>query len=114
MVSVYGVELRDVSVTLEGKPVVQLERLRLDYNLFHLITSGIYADEIRLVKPAVYLRHDGDGWSIARLIKRQEQEADRQGPPYPIAVDKLTITDGVVTIDEHVGNTGVDLPDRIE
>src|SRR5262245_41910810 len=48
-----GVELSGIAITMNGEPAVSAERLALDYNLFHLVTRGISADEIRLVKPTI-------------------------------------------------------------
>ena len=37
-------------------------------------------NEIKLVEPALQLERDGSGWNLARLVKEQEKEADREGP----------------------------------
>ena len=58
-----------------------MKDLGLDYNVFELISKGLSVNNIRLNKPVLYLRREGDTWSISRLIKKQAQEADRQGPP---------------------------------
>ena len=54
--------------------------LGLDYNVFQLLTRGLSVDSIRLDRPVIYLRRDGDTWELSRLIKKQETEADRSGP----------------------------------
>ena len=83
----YGVELEDIAVSMDGSQVVAVKDLGLDYSVFELITRGLSVDNIRLNKPVIYLRREGDTWSISRLIKKQAQEADRQGPMKPIAID---------------------------
>ena len=60
-----------------------MKDLGVDYSIFDLISQGLTIDDIRLNKPVLYLRRDGETWSIARLIKRQEAEADREGPAAP-------------------------------
>jgi autotransporter translocation and assembly factor TamB len=110
----FGVELENVGVSMDGSEVVAVEDLGLDYNVFELITKGLSVDNIRLTRPTVYLRRDGDTWSIARLVKKQEQEADRQGPQFPIAIDDIGISDATIVIDDPVGTSGVDVPDRID
>ena len=62
----------------------------------------------------IYLRREGDTWSLSRLIKKQEQEADRKGPAKPIAIDDIGITDGSVVIDGPVGTSGVEVPKRFD
>src|SRR4051794_27021945 len=110
----FGVELENIGVSLDGSQVVAVEDLGLDYNVFELITKGMSVDSIRLNRPTVYLRRDGDTWSIAKLVKKQAQEADRQGPQSPITIDDIGISDASVVIADPVGTSGVDVPDRID
>jgi hypothetical protein len=110
----YGIELSNVGVSMDGSQVVAVENLGLDYNLFDLITKGVSIHNISLNRPTVYLRRDGTTWSIARLIKKQEQEADRQGPESPITIDDIGIHDGTVIIDPLTDDSTVDVPDRVE
>src|SRR3954468_10336355 len=108
----FGVEMENIGVSLDGSQVVAVEDLGLDYNVFTLITKGLSVDDIRLNKPVLYLRREGDSWSIARLVKKQEQEADREGPQSPIAVNAIGISDASVIIDDPVGTAGVNVPKR--
>src|SRR4030095_10712154 len=86
---VFGIEREGVAVSLNGSEVVSVKDLGLDYSVFELVSKGLVLDEIRLNQPTLYLRREGDPWSIARLIKKQENEADRQGPAYPIAIGAI-------------------------
>src|SRR6476661_4392297 len=110
----FGVELENVGVSMDGSEVVAVEDLGLDYNVFELISKGLSIDNIRLNRPTIYLRRDGDTWSIAKLVKKQAQEADRQGPQFPIAIDDIGISDATVVIDDPVGTSGVKVPERID
>jgi len=110
----FGVELENVGVSLNGSEVVAVEDLGLDYNVFQLIAKGLSVDNIRLNRPTIYLRRDGDTWSLAKLVKKQAQEADRQGPQFPIAIDDIGISDATLVIDDPVGTSGVDVPNRID
>src|SRR6266550_7721972 len=71
----FGIELENVGVSMDGSQVVAVRDLGLDYSVFELISRGLSLDSIRLNEPVVYLRRDGDTWSISRLIKKQAQEA---------------------------------------
>ena len=53
---------------------------------------------------------------IAELVESglQAQEADRQGPQFPIAIDDIGISDATLVIDDPVGTSGIDVPNRIE
>src|SRR5438552_1071557 len=108
----FGVEMENVGVSMDGRQVVAVKDLGLDYNVFELLTKGLSVDNIRLDKPVIYLRREGDTWSISRLIKKQEREADRTGPARPISIDEIGVSDGSVVVDGPVGTTGVDVPKR--
>ena len=110
----FGVELENVGVSMDGSEVVAVQSLGLDYNVFDLITRGLSVDAVSLDHPRIYLRRDGDTWSIARLVKKQEQEADREGPQLPITIDDIGIRDATFVIDDPAGTSRVDLPDRID
>ena len=109
-----GVELENIALSMDGSEVVAVQDIGLDYNVFEMIAQGISIDEIRLNKPVVYLRREGNSWSIARLIKEQEQEADREGPWTPFAVEELGISDGTIVVQDPAGIEGVNVPERVE
>src|SRR5215208_5334130 len=110
----FGLEMENIGVSMDGSQVVAVKDLGLDYNVFSLITQGLSVDSIRLDKPVIYLRREGDTWSLSRLIKKQETEADRRGPAKPIAIDAIELTDGSMMIDQPVGTSGVAVPKRFE
>src|SRR5689334_4176243 len=95
----FGVEMENIDVTMGGSKIVAMKDLGLKYNVFELITKGLSVDEIRLDKPVIYLRRDGDTWELSRLVKKQETEADRSGPAKPVAIDAIEIADGEVAIE---------------
>src|SRR5881227_1616999 len=92
----FGVELENIGVSMDGSQVVSVKDLGLDYNVFELLTRGLSVDNIRLDKPVIYLRRDGDTWSLSRLVKKQQTEADRSGPAKPIAISEIGVSDGSV------------------
>ena len=110
----FGVELENVGVSMNGSEVVAVRDLGVDYNVFQLIAKGLSIDDIRLNHPTIYLRRDGDTWSLAKLVKKQAQESDRQGPQFPIAIDDIGISDATLVVDDPVGTSGVDIPNRID
>ena len=110
----FGVEMENVGVSLDGTEVVAIQDLGLDYNVFQLITQGVSIDDIRLNRPVVYLKREGEAWSIARLIKKQEQEADREGPASPLTIENIKVTDASVVVDRPVGTSGVEVPARFD
>src|SRR5215467_14013061 len=110
----FGIEMENIGVSMDGHPVVAVKDLGLDYTVFELLTRGLSVDDIRLDKPVIYLRREGDTWSLSRLIKKQETEADRSGPARPIAIDNIGISDGSFIVDGPVGTSGVEVPKRFD
>jgi translocation and assembly module TamB len=110
----FGIELQNVGVSMDGEPVVAVQDLGVDYNVFQLVARGLSVDNIRLNHPVIYLRRDGDTWSLSKLIKKQETEADRQGPAKPITIDDIGVSGGSIIVDGPVGTSGVMVPKRVD
>lgn len=110
----FGVQMENIGVAMNGERVVAVKNLGLDYNVFQLLTRGLSVEQVRLDHPVIYLRRDGDSWSLSQLIKKDETEADRQGPDKPIAIENIGISSGSVIIDGPVGTSGVVVPKRFE
>jgi uncharacterized protein involved in outer membrane biogenesis len=109
-----GIELENIELSMDGNRVVVVQSLALDYRVAELVTQGLSLDYIRLNKPVLYLRRDAEGWSIGRLLKKQAREADREGPKRPINIGDISISDGLVIVDEPNQNPGIDVPRRFE
>lgn len=110
----FGIDLTDVAIDVSGERVVAVKALQIDYSVFELISKGIVLSEIRIDRPVLRVEHDAQGWNLARLVKRQEKEADREGPGRPISLPSIAISDAVVTIDDRTANPTVVLPRRVE
>ena len=80
----FGVTLADVTVDVSGDRVIAIKGLEVDYSVFQLVSRGIVLDRIVLTAPSVHMVRDSRGWNLARLVKKQRQEADRRGPGRPI------------------------------
>ncbi len=111
-----GLELQNVQVVQDGEPVFAVKDIGLDYNVLDLVSQGLVIDSLRLNEPRIALRRTNDGWNIARLVKEQRQEAQREGPARTVSVTAINITDGTVTIDDRMPREAgaVRLPRRIE
>ena len=110
----FGIDLTDVAIDVSGERVVAVKALQVDYSVFELISKGIVLSEIRIDRPVLRVERDAQGWNLARLVKRQEKEADREGPGRPISLPSIAISDAVVTIDDRTANPTVTLPRRVE
>ena len=110
----FGVEVSDIAVDVSGERIVAAKTVEVDYNIFQLLSKSVVLNEIKLVEPALKLERNGQGWNIAHLVKRQQKEADREGPRKPITLESIEIADGRLTIADHVGADGYRLPQQIE
>jgi autotransporter translocation and assembly factor TamB len=109
----FGADLSDIAVDVSGERVVAAKGVELDYNVFSLLSKGLDVRQIKIDKPVLQLEHDEHGWNLARLVKRQEQEADRQGPMRPISLPSIEVSDASVSIKDGNPST-VSLPRRID
>jgi autotransporter translocation and assembly factor TamB len=110
----YGIELGDVSVEVNGEHILTLKQVEVKYSVAELISQGVTVQQIRLNQPFVLLRHDASGWNLARLVKRQAQEANRQGPRKSLTLPDIQIVDGRLAIDDRAPSPKVRLPSRID
>src|SRR6476661_7817285 len=109
-----GLELEGISIWIDGQPLVAVKDIGLHYNLYQLITSNMTINELRVNEPVVHVQQDGEGWTIAQLIKKQESEADRRGPQSPVRIDHIGISNGSMLFADEVKISGVDVPRRVE
>ena len=110
----YGVQLGDVSVEVNGERVVTLKHLEIKYSISELVSKGMTVRQIRLEEPFVLLRRDKGGWNVARLVKRQQQEANRQGPRRSLSLPHIEIVNGRAAIDDRAPSPIYALPSRID
>jgi autotransporter translocation and assembly factor TamB len=110
----FGVQLSDVAVDVSGERVIAAKGLQVDYSILQLISRGIVLNEIKLVRPELRVERDGQGWNLSRLVKEQQQEAEREGPARPVSLESIEVSDASVTVADAVGTGGYRLPERIE
>jgi autotransporter translocation and assembly factor TamB len=110
----FGVNLSDVAVDVSGERVIAVKAVDVDYSVFQLISKGIVLDEIKISQPVIIAERDSQGWNLARLVKKQEKEADRRGPRRPISLSSIHIDGASVSIRDHQAGNGYRLPSRIE
>lgn len=110
----FGVNLNDVTVDVSGERVIAVKALELDYSVFDFISRDIVLDEIKLHEPVVLAERDRNGWNLARLIKKERQEADRRGPRRPITLASIEVEDASVEIRDALAPAGYRMPRRID
>jgi autotransporter translocation and assembly factor TamB len=110
----YGVQLGDVKVDVNGEHVLTLKSVEIKYSLSELVAQGVTVREIRLEEPYILARRDASGWNLARLARKQAQEADRKGPRKPLSLPSIEIVNGRVVVDDRAPSRTYRWPSRIE
>ena len=108
-----GIEMENIALSVDGSQVVAIKDLGLDYSPLDVWRTGVIRS-IRIDQPVVYLKRDGDAWSISRLVKKQKREADRRGPAKPLSIDAIGISGGSIIVQSPTHVPGVDVPKRFE
>ena len=110
----YGIQLGDVAVDFNGERVLTLKNVEIKYSVGELVSQGITVREIRLDEPYVLARRDAGGWNLAKMMKKQEREADRRGPRKPISLPDIQIVNGRAAIDDRAPSSSYRYPSRID
>lgn len=110
----YGVQLGDIAVEFNGERVMTLKNVEVKYSIAELVSQGVTIRQIRLDEPFVLARRDAGGWNLAKMMKKQAQEADRKGPRKPISLPDIEIVNGRATIDDRAPSSSYRYPSRIE
>jgi autotransporter translocation and assembly factor TamB len=110
----YGLELGDVDIDVNGEHVMTLKQVEIKYSISELLAKGITVRQIVLREPYVLLRRDASGWNVAHLIRRQQQEADRQGPRKALSLPEIEIVNGRVAIDDRLPSPSYRLPSAVD
>ena len=111
----FGVEMEDVDVTMNGKPVVALKDVGLDYSLLTFIGGHVVLDHIRLNKPTLHVERTAEGWNLTHLIKAQTPNPDTPKNRRPIEIGEIGVSDGTLYLEgQPVGTSGVEIPKVID
>src|SRR4051812_18533761 len=107
-----GIELGDIDVTMNGRKVVDVAEVGLQYNPLTLIKGDVVLDHIRLDRPKLVLERTAEGWNLAHLIKaRTPDNPNRQRT---IEINEIGVSDGSLELLDAVGTSGVDTPAHID
>jgi autotransporter translocation and assembly factor TamB len=110
----YGVRLADIGIAQNGKTVVGVDDVGVNYNVFTFIRGDVVLDDIRLTRPVVRLERDADGTlNLANLIKARTPKQPKSNRT--IEIGEIGISDGTLYVEPGaVGTSGVDIPEKVE
>ena len=107
----FNVEMEDIDVTMNGKKVIDVKDLGLDYNPLSFISGNIVLNHVRLDRPQLVLEQTSQGWNLANLIKTRTPKNPNQKTN--LEVGEIGISDGSLLV-QPVGTSGVDVPRRVD
>ena len=111
----FGVELGDVDITVNGKTVVDIDDVGLDYNALTFLGGDVVLDDIRLTRPVLHLERSGNGWNLTQLIRARTPDPDQPKSRRTLEIGEIGVSDGTLYIEDGaVGTSGVSAPSRIE
>jgi autotransporter translocation and assembly factor TamB len=110
----YGVQLGDIAVDFNGERIITLKQVEIKYSLAELASQGVTIRQIRLDEPYVMARRDAAGWNLAKMVKKQEQEANRRGPRKSLSLPDIEIVNGHAAIDDRAPSSDYRYPSRID
>jgi len=91
-----GLMLEDIALSdAAGRPVIAVERLRLDWNPMAAMGGTLPIHSLRIASPRLDVRVDGEGVNdFTRLFGASEETSDAPGEPFgglPVAIDLETL-----------------------
>jgi autotransporter translocation and assembly factor TamB len=95
----YGVEMQNIAITQDGRPVVTIRDAGLRYDPISFIAGHAVIDTIRLNQPVIHARKDGDTWNLTQLIKARTPDPDKPRTRPAIEIGELGVSDGTVIVD---------------
>src|SRR4051794_25109122 len=93
----FGVDLDDVDITMNGKNVVDVKNIGLDYNAFTLIKGDVVLDSIKIERPILRLQQTADGWNLTQLMK--VRTPDKPSSNRSLEIGEIGIADGTLYVD---------------
>ena len=112
----FGVRLADVDIAQNGKTVVGIDDVGVDYNFLTFLTGDVILDDIRLTRPVLRLEKTADGkLNLARLLNLPTPDPDKPKSNRKVEIGEIGISDGTLYVEPGaVGTGGVAMPSRVE
>ena len=96
-----GLQLGDISLARDGRTLVHIDQVELEYSIRELYQQGTTIRHIRLTRPHVVGAKMADGrWDLGALVKRDSREQNRTGPGRPIQIQSIEVIDGRISLQD--------------
>jgi len=110
-----GIQLHNVRLARDGKPLVTIDEIALSYSIRELLQPGVVIRRVRLTRPRIVAGKQADGrWDLGALVRRESKEETRSGPGRPLEILSIEIVDGHVTLRNPVQFGAAHIPTDYE
>ena len=111
----FGVDLEDVDVTMNGKTVVDIKDVGVNYNVLTFLGGGLVLDHINIHQPVFRIENTDTGWNITQLIKARTPDPDEPKNRRTLEIGEIGVTDGTIYLeDKPAGTSGMIVPPRLD
>jgi len=94
---VTNLSIDSVSIRVDEGEFVSVQRIELEYDLFHLARKILYFDRVSLVHPHLTVTSGRDGtWNFERVIRPTPDDTTRTPFAWEIVVKHLSVVNGSV------------------
>ena len=110
-----GLQLGDISLSRDGRTLVHIDQVELEYSIRELYEKGTIIRRVRLTRPRVVGAKMADGrWDLGALVKRESREEERTGPGRPIQIQSIEVIDGRVSLQNPLDFGAAHVPTDFE
>jgi hypothetical protein len=94
-----GLTLGDVTLSRDGRPIIEIEEVSLSYSARELYQNGTVIRRIVITRPRVVAAKLPDGrWDLGALVKRDARQQNRTGPNRAIEIQAIELVDATITL----------------
>ena len=109
-----GVRLEGVRLSKDGRDLVTIDDISIDYSLGQLLSRQIVITGIALTRPRVALARTPDGrWNLAAIVRRSGTPTPAS-PPRPFVLAAVHVSDGTVVLRDPLDFGDVHTPGRYD
>ena len=94
-----GLTLGDVTLSRDGRPIIEIEEVSLSYSARELYQNGTIIRRVVITRPRVVAAKLPDGrWDLGALVKRDARQQNRTGPNRAIEIQAIELVDATITL----------------
>ncbi|MGE5242770.1 MAG: translocation/assembly module TamB domain-containing protein [Betaproteobacteria bacterium] len=106
-----GVELDDVRLTRDGRTIVSIDQVLVDYSIRELAGRATTIRRLRVVRPVLTASRTAEGgWNLGGLLRTRPPKPSTGGSPRPLEIQSLEVVDATVHMENEVTFGPVHVP----